>query len=267
MSEIDKWRDEAMALPAGELTLTVPLDVLLGEAVDVAKVHAKYWKAQRDGGEIVFPGIELAVGKGAQKKPLSPKTGKEILSLASAVREADVAYHLALRPPARAPSAEGRELFSELVDVLEWAFDDGVEDENDQKLANLGARYGEPTTLDGLASALEAYADLADEVRELLSGFETFDVAVIDRARDVAKALRDAPQHPGAPNEEAAAEIDLRNRLAKLLLGRMQLVRSAVALVFRKHPEVRREATSAYERKRKAAARRAKKQPGPGGTE
>lgn len=260
MSEIDKWRGEAMALPEGEVELRVPLDVLLGEAVDVAKVHGRYWKAQRDGAEIVLPGIELAVGAGAHKKPLSAKTGKEILSLAAAVREADVAYHLALTPPARAPSAEGRALFAELSDVLEWAFDDGVDDARDRQLDNLDARYGEPTSQDALASALEAYADLADQVRELLATFETFELSTIERAREVAAQLRAAPQSPTTPNEEAAAALALRNRLARLLLARMQLVRSAMALVFRKHPEIRREAASTYERKRKAATRRAQRE-------
>lgn len=263
MSEIDKWKAEAMALAEDTTGLKTPLDVLLGEAVDVAKVHGRYWKAQRDGDEIVLPGLELAVGRGPRKKPLSAKTGKEILSLASAVREADVTYQLALRPPARAPSAEGRALFAELSDVLEWAFDDGVDDERDQQLSNLDVRYGEPGTHDELASALEAYADLADEVRDLLETFETFDVASIERARAVAAALRDAPAQPSQPNDEAAQALALRNRLARLLQTRIQLVRSAVGLVFRKHPEIRREAASTYERRRKAAARRARREAEP----
>ncbi|MEM9456955.1 MAG: hypothetical protein AAGF11_22440 [Myxococcota bacterium] len=260
--DLEKWREAAAAMPGGALALSLPLDVFLGEAIDVAKFHARYWKAQRDEDEaVVFPGLELAVGTGARKKPLSSKTGREIRSLQAAARHADTLYQFALAPAARAPTQEGREVLGKISAVLEWAFDDGVEDDNDQKLANLEARHGDPSNNDALASALEAYATLADEVRELIASFEIFDVAKIERARTLAEQLRDAPTSgTGGVNEESRAAIDLRNRVCQLLYQRMKLVRAAAAFVFQDYPEIRREATSSYLRRQRAARRRAAKE-------
>ena len=62
---------------------------------------------------------------------------------------------------------------------------------------------------------------------------------------------------------QAAREaIALRNRLMTLLFDRMIRVRSAARFVFRGRPEIIREATSAYERRRRAAGRRAKEKNG-----
>src|SRR5688572_792521 len=98
--ELDKWRDAAASLPDVEPILSIPLDVFLGEAIEVARFNAKYWKAQRDeDGRVLFPGLELARGKGQHKKKISSHTGKEIRSLQAAVRQADTAYLFEL--PAR----------------------------------------------------------------------------------------------------------------------------------------------------------------------
>ena len=257
--DLDKWRDAAAAMPGGPLTLNMPLDTFLGEAIDVAKFHAKYWKARRDeDGSVGFPGLELAVGKGPRRKPMSSKTGKELRSLQAAARHADTLYQFAQTPAARAPADEGRQVLSKIASALAWAFDDGVEDDKDGKLAALEARHAEPTTHDALASALDAYATLAQEVRELLATFEIFELAHIDRAFELAKQLRESPGSPGVTTPEAAAALELRNRVCRLLQAKMRLVRSAASFVFQDHPEVRREATSAYLRRQRAATRRRK---------
>lgn len=107
---------------------------------------------------------------------------------------------------------------------------------------------------DALANALEAYATLADEVRELLASFEIFDVTTIDRARALAKALRDAPSK-ATLGAEAVAALELRNRLCQLLQQHIRYVRDAAAFVFQDHPEIRREATSSHLRRQRASAR------------
>lgn len=253
--DLDKWRATAATMPGGALSLNMPLDTFLGEAIDVAKFHAKYWKAQRDeDGVVVFPGLELGVGKGKHKKPLKSSTGKDIRSIRSAALHADTLYQFALAPVVRAPAQEGRQVLGKLSSVLAWAFDDGVEDENDTKLANLEARHGEPSSHDALANALDAYATLADDVRDLLESFEIFDVGTIDRARLLARHLRDAPSKPTA-GDDAATALDLRNRLCQLLGQQMKLVRGAAAFVFQDYPEVRREATSAYLRRQRSTLR------------
>jgi hypothetical protein len=245
-------------MPGGQFAAGMPLDTFLGEAIDVAKFHAKYWKAQRDDdGNVVFPGLELAVGKGPRKKPLSSKTGKDIRSLQDAARYADTLYQFAQTPAARASTQEGRQVLTKLVAALTWAFDDGIEDENDTKLANLEARHADPRGSDALASALDAYATLAEEVRDLLESFEIFDVGNIERARSLAKQLRDTGT-PNAGNEAARSALELRNRICQLLYQKMKLVREAAGFVFQDYPEVLRESTSAYLRRQRSATRRAK---------
>ncbi|WP_437939441.1 hypothetical protein [Sorangium sp. So ce341] len=66
-----------------------------------------------------------------------------------------------------------------------------------------------------------------------------------------------------AISRQAQEALLLRNKLAALLVERMGLVRSAARFVFRSQPEIVREVTSAYERRKRAAARRSKAQPGP----
>lgn len=253
--DLDKWRAAAATMPGGALALSMPLDVFLGEAIDVAKFHAKYWKAQRDDdGNVVFPGLELGVGKGKHKKPLKSTTGKDIRSLHQATLYADTLYQFALAPVVRAPAQDGRQVLSKLSAALAWAFDDGVEDENDIKLANLEARHADPSTHDALANALDAYATLADEVRELLESFEIFDVKLIDKARVLARHLRDAPSKV-TTGDEATAALELRNRLCQLLQRQVKLIRDATGFVFQDYPEVRREATSSYLRRQRSASR------------
>lgn len=253
--DIDTWRVAASAMPGGPLNLGMPLDTFLGEAIDVAKFHARYWKAQRDEDRVVvFPGLELGVGKGPHRKPIKSSTGRDIRSLHAATRHADTLYQFALTPVGRAPAQEGRQVLGKLSTALAYAFDDGIEDERDTKLANLEARHADPSSHDAIANALEAYATLADEVRELLASFEIFDVALIDRARVLATALRDAPGKPTL-GKEAAAALELRNRLCQLLYQHMRYVRDAAAFVFQDYPEIRREATSSYLRRQRAVAR------------
>lgn len=202
----------------------------------------------------MLPGLELGVGKGPRRKPIKSTTGRDIRSLHAATRHADTLYQFALTPATRAPAQEGRKVLGKLSTALAYAFDDGIEDDRDTKLANLEARHTDPSSHDALANALEAYATLADEVRELLASFEIFDVALIDRARTLADALRDAPSNTTL-DDGASAALELRNRLCQLLLQHIRYVRDAAAFVFQDHPEIRREATSSHLRRQRATAR------------
>lgn len=58
--------------------------------------------------------------------------------------------------------------------------------------------------------------------------------------------------------EEPSVMLDLRQRLTTLLADRMSTIRIAARFVFRRSPDIVREATSVYERRRGVAARRAK---------
>lgn len=73
------------------------------------------------------------MGSGPHKKPMSSKTGRETRELQAPARRADSLYQFALAPAARVPTQEGREVLGKISAVLKWAFDDGVEDNNNQK--------------------------------------------------------------------------------------------------------------------------------------
>jgi hypothetical protein len=262
-TSIQRWEMEARALPSDEVRLTVPLHVLTGEAVDVSRFFVKYWATQRDPAtrRVVRPGLDMAGGE----KRLSAETGADILSLQDAVQQAQTAYLLTVDPKAERDAMERAAfVLGELTSTLEWLFDDGVQNDDDVRLANLGAaHHDDPETPDALASALEDYAGLAALHRKEMDGLGGFDVALIDEAKELAKKLRGIPAAGPASADSASKQaLDLRNRLATLLMRKIGTVRAATRFVFRHHPEIIREVTSTYERRRRAAARRnaAKKQ-------
>lgn len=255
-ADLEKWQPAAKALKGDDFNFHVPLHVLLGEAVDVAKFHEKYWNKGES-----HAGLQSAVRKGRENE-ISPKTGQEILELQGAAQTAHTAFLLSVGLPGTDPSVRGAALVSELAEALTWYFDDGVDDERDLQLTAIEqAHADDPASADALASELEDYAALAEAHRKALDGLGDFDVADIEEARAVAKALRDRAATPQASSPEQRAAMSLRNRLLTLLTARMGLVRGAARFAFRRKPDIIREATSAFERRRRAKTRaRAKKE-------
>jgi len=147
-------------------------------------------------------------------------------------------------------------VLAELTAVLEFLFDDDVEDERDVQLAQLQRANDEPDTVDALAQALVEYAGLAEHYRDAIDGFGEFDSAMLDEATQLAARLRErsASRPPGVEVEQA---MDWRNRLTTLLSDELSRVRAAARFVFRHHPQIRQRATSAYQRRSRAARRRA----------
>jgi hypothetical protein len=264
-SDLDRWKDAALNVESDELPpANAPFHVLLGEAVDVARFTETYWETKLDAKKHVTRfGLDSAAGN---KSRLYAGIAQDILSLQRAAQDANTRYLLIVSPGGADPMARGQFLHNELTATLEWLFDDGVEDENDAKLAALESAHAEdPQTADALASALDDYAALAEPHREAMDGLGGFDAAYIDEARVVAKALRDKPATRVVMTPEAKSAIALRNKVARLLWDRMSIVRAAARFVFRGQPEIVREATSAYERRKRAAARRAKAKKPPTG--
>ncbi|WP_437276837.1 hypothetical protein WME90_37130 [Sorangium sp. So ce375] len=261
-TDLDLWMNEALDAPGNdELSLSVPLHVLFGEAVDIARFHKAYWKPEVKDGKVVRRGLEMAASKNKKGNALTAKTGEEILSLQRAAVEAGTRYLLAVDPKKASPFERGQLVLDEITATLEWLFDDGVVDENDARLAKLGqAHAGDPSTADALALALDDYAALAAPQREAMDGLGGFDVAMLDEATELAAALRAHPAQSAALGEKAREALVLRNKVIGLLNARISTVRAAARFVFRDRPEIVREATSTYERRRRAEAkRRAKK--------
>ena len=249
-SPIERWEPEARKLPSDELKIGVPLHVLFGEAVDVAKFYDKYFASTAD-----RPGLDTVADK---KRGLTDKTGEDILSLLEAAQQSNTAYLLLLSPGAAAPMARATFVLDEITATLEWMSDDGVEDELDLQIANVKKEHAEtPDSHDAWAAELEDWAAVASIHRKEMDGLGGFDVALIDEARALAAELRNRPAVPAALPEATARAKALRSRLAMLLASRISLVRGAARFVFRKNTALLREVTSTYERRRRAAARRA----------
>jgi hypothetical protein len=255
LSLLERWTPEALKLPSDDLKISTPLHVLRAEAVDVAKFHEKYYATVKAaGGQPDRPGLDSV---NDPRRGLHKKTAEDLLSLRDAVEQANTQYFMAATPSIAAPMERARFLLAELSSVLEFLFDDGVEDERDAQLDAVEASHADaPNSMDAHAAALDDYASLADSYRKEVDGLGGFELKLIDEARAVAAQLRDRPATPVNKTEEAAKALALRNRLATLLSIRMGFLRGAARFVFRHHPEIVREATSAYERRRRAASRR-----------
>lgn len=186
----------------------------------------------------------------------SPKVADEIIVLHELAQRAQTNYLLATRLDESSTPlvGKGEALLDELTAVLEWAFDDGVQDDRDAQLAAVKSANEHTKSIAGLASALRDYAALAEKHIDVVQGLLDFDRATIDEARKVSKQL-DAFES-NANNADADVALARRNKLLVLLQRRVALVRKAAQLVFRRHPEIARRVTSAYLRRSRAASRR-----------
>jgi hypothetical protein len=251
---LGKWEPLAWGLSEYAGRVPVPFHVLVGEAVDVARFFNTYYATQPAvPGKATRPGLEQAVTGGQFR----PELGQEILELQEATQAAQTQYLLTVTAP-DSPAERAEFVLSELVAGLEYLFDDGVRDDDDQRLERLGSVHANPTSQDALATALDDYAGLADLHRDRLTQLGAFEVALIDEARALAVAMREvsAKKLAGASTDAQKQALELRNRLASMLHDRMQLVRSAARYVFRRDPETVRRVTSAYQRQRVARYRK-----------
>jgi hypothetical protein len=250
----EKWKGEALKA-APVVGLPVPEGTLLGEAVDISKFCSKYWQAVRDDrGVVTMPGLELAERRGLFEKQI----GTEIFELQEALHAAHTDYLLKVQAAADAPMERAQFALRELRSALGFLFDDGVIDDNDARLERLSAAYDQAFSQDDVAAALESYATLAEQHRDKLHGLGGFEAQVIAEAPELAKRLRNrsADQRVSKPGSEEGAALELRNRVAALLLERMNRVRAVARYVFRHQPELVRKVTSSYQRKRRAEYRK-----------
>ena len=256
-SALSHWKPRALALQSDELAINVPLHVAFEEAVDIARFFDRYWKCKKDSkGRVIRLGLDTAEH---EQRGFTVNTGAEILSLQHAGQEAHTAYLLSVEAVSRVnPLKRARQVLDAMIATLEWLFD-GVDDEKGTKLASLRAAHaGDPESADALASELDDYAVLAGAYRDEMAGRGGFDPKLIDEARALAAAIRARPSTAAPLAAKARAALALRNRVVTLLLARMMLVRSAARFVFRNQPEIVREVASAYGRRRRAVARRAR---------
>jgi hypothetical protein len=254
-SMVETLHEQARALAEDEVGLRQPLHVLTGEATEVAGFFARYYQPLRDPDTdaITRPGLASA-----GKKRLPANTGKRLLAIVEEVEAAQKQYLLAAETTDDAQVGRARHVLSEIAAVLEFLFDDGVEDERDAQLARVKQSNDDTTTQLALASALTDYGNLADHYRDELDGLGNFDVEMIDEAKQLATALRQrSTKNTADGKKKSSSAIDWRNRLATVLTREVALVRSTARFVFRHHPTLIRESASTYERRIRAARKRA----------
>ncbi|MBI3071527.1 MAG: hypothetical protein HYY84_05295 [Deltaproteobacteria bacterium] len=242
----EQWKGELEKI--ADVGLPVPLDVLVGESVEVARFVETYWKPDGD-----RPGLS-----GAGRR-LTKGVADEILSLRAALQEAETNYRLTAVPAASKAGLIDRARFvlSEITATIEWVLDDDVAESADEQLKSLQDAHKDDSGRAGeLAQALHDYATLARGLERRMEGVGGFDKKLIDEALRIADELGEVRATPAPAPQSTRDALRVRNGLASLLYDRVSLVRAAARFVFRNHPQIAREVTSPYQRRRRAEARR-----------
>lgn len=242
------WEAEAAELSSSAFAQRVPLHVMFGESTDLVSYSVKYWWPEVDG----RTKKERRPGLSSAGKKYSLRTVAELRDLTGVCQRLQSEYLITVDGPKLGPlKARGQFLAGEIRAALDFLFDDGVEDENDERLAAvIAAHKDDGESAEVLAAELHDYVALAGPHRAELDGVGNFDAALIDEAAEVAKDLLAHPSRTG-PSEAAEESIGRRNRALQLLQKRMNLARSAARFVFRQHAPIARLALSAWERRRR----------------
>ena len=248
-SHYDRWHAEALAFNATENPLRVPYDIALNEAGQVARFLFKFWEPTAG-----LPGLVRVNAR------LPKSTGDDIVSLVHATQEAQTKLLLLVDPVVVDEGDRARFLINELESAIDFLLDDDVTEEADAKLAALQAFHAQAGQRSSvLHQALSDYAALAESLKaRLVEVDEAFDVAHIAEAKALSVKLAAAPAAPPPAAEAVKGAVLVRNGMLTLLSSKVALVRKGAAHVFRAFPETYREVTSTYERRRRAATRRAK---------
>jgi hypothetical protein len=244
-STIEQWTKQAEALPAKEVAPPAqPVVNYLQEAEGIARVLERNWKPRKGmpGLRTVAPNVPLAlVG--------------EIHDLVELTRllQTDILYPDVPYLPDWLKAVEaGRGVAAELRAALEYVLADGIEDDSDAAFDAANKR--DDGSAAALAQALSDYAGIGERNVAKLKTIEGFNPAVFAQARELAAQI--TAEGPQDLRRLTSEKVELRNRVLMLLEQRLATVRKGARYVFRKHPELLRQVTSAYSRKQRAAYRR-----------
>jgi hypothetical protein len=242
---IEQWAERTAGYE--ETRPQVPLSVLLGEAVDLSGLVDVHFKPRSVDGKTV-PGLESVATTGQ----VSATTAAELRELQLAIGAVHARLTLLIEQAGEGPVERGEELEIELRSALTFLLEDGKHPTGEQQLARLRAEHTPIVTHDGLALALEGYAELADQNRDAL-GAVGFTLPLIEEARAVAQDIRQrsATRLAGQTVEEQRQVLALRNRLITALYERIRSARRAFRYVFRGYPQILRKTQSEYERVRR----------------
>jgi len=249
-----RWTEAAWSAPEAREVLPLPFNVLAGEALDALRFAQRYWNPSGGhGSQGKLPGLVSAV-KGGRFVATLPL---ELEELYAVMQEGQSSYILLSKKSSAAPVDHAEFVLGEMKATLTWLFDDGETTDEDAALEQLSEAHGSAQSHDAIAAALFDYAELADRNRAAINGLGGFDLALIDEARQLGQHLRGQSAGPATPGPEGDVReaLLLRNRLATMVYDRILTVRAAARFVFRAHPDIVKEVSSQYQRKRRAVLR------------
>lgn len=235
----------------------MPIYALFGEAVDSVGFAERRWHPSR-AGDVAIPG--LSSGVDARGRRLAPDELARAREALAAAQAAHTHYLLTIHGASNVSTRErARFVLGEVVAVLNYFLDDGVEDERDVQFAQINEAHGDTgESADAMALALTDYAALARPLADELDGLGGFNRALIDEATSLAAALLALPRTTSRQSPEARVALAARNTRINELYHHVRRIRAAARFVFRHHPDIAREATSTWERQMRAARARRK---------
>jgi hypothetical protein len=233
----------------------LPVNVLLGEAIDVAEVIEANFEERTSKGKTV-PGLAPFLQTGG----LTDATSTELRELQISANTVDSRYYNLVRAQEGTTMEDAEAVLRELRFSLSFVLEDGEHPEGEAQLDRLRAKEDESESQDGVALLLDNYRELARQHLGELSKIPDFDPKLIDRAIRVAQGLRQrsADALMGKTEREQRELLALRNRLLTAISDRLREARRVIRYVFRDHPDIVRKATSEYSRgkRKKQNARR-----------
>ena len=248
--DVKRWTEEAMKQE--EINpVNMPIDVFLLEADGMTRFIKLFWEPAEDGSR---PGLSTVANQ------LAETTADDISSLVRACRTVHtrILWPEDLLADRKGLVKRARFLVDELSAACDFAADDGLPEPLDVALSEAKERANADDTVANLVQTLADYADIAASIQERLAALGDFDTAVIEEAKQLVEKLSEGgPPQPGRPS---SPEIDLRNRLLSLLVQQVRKVRAAVRYVFRRHPDIVRKVSSAYQRRKRSVTRKKKEE-------
>lgn len=246
------WSVEFASTSAGTVGTGVPYKVALDEGLGLVVYVRRYWEPDTSPAN-PRPGLNSA--------RLPDDIAMQLLSLFRLTRSSSEQFILSTAPRESLDLLDrGEYVLGELKAAIQHHADDGEVNELDAQVDELARLHTGADSFVEVAQALDDYAAVAEPIRNELDGLGGFDASMIEEARDLALKLRVAKRHSGPLNETQKMALAQRNRYLRMLWKRVLMVRRAAQYVFRHHPKIAREATSAYRRQKSAEARRLKLQ-------
>jgi hypothetical protein len=221
------------------------VNVLLGEAIDVAEVIEAHFKERTSNGRTI-PGLAPFAKAGG----ITESTSSELRELQLAASTVESRYYTLIGKEQGTTMEDADVVLRALRSTLAYVLEDDQHPEGEQQLGRLRDRENESRTQDGVALTLDGYRELARQHLAELSEIPDFDPAIIEKAVTVAQGLRQrsADALTGSAAREQRDLLALRNRLLTGISDRLRESRRVIRYVYRDYPDIIRKATSDYQR-------------------